>query len=168
MSLLERLFRYKNNPALSISDYGSIGPITGGAPWGDADPTSNSISIGTRLPIKTIGAAYTTTVYDTGTIFIVTGAITFTVLDPVTSLTGHHYWIYIGADVSVTVNTVTATNDKFVFFNDAAGDSIAFSTSGQKIGNAIHLFCDGALWYSMMHPAMTGSATSVATATYNT
>lgn len=167
MPSLKQLFNDKPI-ALSISDYAAIGPVNGGAPWGDADSASNSIQIPTRLPIKTIGAAYTTTLFDTGTVFIITGAITFTLLDPVAALIGHHYWCYIGADVSVTFNTVTATSDKFVVFNDAAADSIAFSTGSQKIGNAIHFFTDGALWYAMMHPAITGGAQTAATPTYAT
>ena len=43
--------------------------------------------------------------------------------------------------------TITAdTADTMVTFNDDAADSVAFSTSSEKVGGAAFVFSDGSKW----------------------
>jgi hypothetical protein len=161
------LYRVKA-AALALTGYSLGGPADGGAPVADYDPASKSILISNRMKIKTIAAAYTALAEDTGSLFIVTAAVTLSVPDPVAAVEGVHYYVVVGADVTIVINTVTANSDKFVFLNDAAGDSISWAGSSQKIGNGCHLVCSGALWYVLMHPAVTADGLSVAAVTYAT
>jgi hypothetical protein len=87
-------------------------------------------------------ADYTVTKYDSGTIFHTTGAtaaVTFT-LPKISD--GPFYFLFInGADVDMTVTAGTA--DTAITYNDLAADSVAFSTSSEKIGGAVEVICDG-------------------------
>jgi len=64
------------------------------------------------------------------------------------------------ADQNVTVNC--STNDKIVIFNDAAADSVAWSTSGEKIGAGGDFVSDGTNWFFR---AQNAGANTVTTAT---
>lgn len=87
-------------------------------------------------------ASYQVTKEDSGTIFHTTGAtaaVTFT-LPPITD--GPFYFLFLsGADVDMTVTAKVA--DTAVTYNDLSADSVAFSTSSEKIGGAVEVFCDG-------------------------
>lgn len=95
---------------------------------------------GLKMEAKT--ADYTCTAQDSGTIFHTTGAtaaVNFTL--PAISA-GPFWFLFIaGADQNMTVTAETA--DTAVTYNDLAADSVAFSTSSEKIGGAIEVYCDG-------------------------
>tara|TARA_R100001086_G_C11847533_1_gene260534 strand:+ start:4036 stop:4854 length:819 start_codon:yes stop_codon:yes gene_type:complete len=79
------------------------------------------------------------------------GAVNFTL--PATAKEGLRYGFYVTADQDVTVTAGTA--DTMVTFNDAAADSVAFSTAGNKIGGLIEVYADGAKWLVVHHGANT-------------
>jgi hypothetical protein len=75
------------------------------------------------------------------------GAVTFTLPTPAASIKGAHIYLFNTVDQNMVVGC--ATNDKIVTLNDAAADSVTFSTSSEKIGAAVHAVCDGSLWLVM-------------------
>ena len=87
-------------------------------------------------------ADYHVTKEDSGTIFHTTGAtaaVNFT-LPPITD--GPCYFSFVnGADQNLTVTAKAA--DTAVTYNDLTADSVAFSTSSEKIGGSVDVFCDG-------------------------
>lgn len=107
-------------------------------------------------------ASYQVTKEDTGTIFHTTGAtaaVTFT-LPPITD--GPFYFVFInGADVDMTVASKVA--DTAVTYNDLAADSVAFSTSSEKIGGAVEVICDGTTLFVL--PRISSSYQNVTVAT---
>lgn len=87
-------------------------------------------------------ASYQVTKQDSGTIFLTTGAtagVTFT-LPPISDGPFHFRFINC-ADVDMTVTAKVA--DTMLTYNDLAADSIAFSTSSEKIGGEVEVICDG-------------------------
>lgn len=97
-----------------------------------------------RITAKT--ANYTCTAFDHGKIFTTTGAeaaVTFT-LPAVASSTGLEFTFINTVDQNMVVSD--GGNDTLVCFNDAAADSITFSTSSEKIGAALKVICDGTNW----------------------
>lgn len=99
--------------------------------------------LGSHAPIiKKISASATLTAADSGTIYHVTGATAaVTVTLPAISTGPFSFLIINGSDVDLTVAAGTA--DTAVTFNDLAADSVAFSTSSEKIGGAVEVYCDG-------------------------
>lgn len=84
------------------------------------------------------------------------GAVVFTL--PATAKKGLRYGFYVSADQTITVTAGTA--DTLIAANDVAADSIAFSTSGEKVGTFIEVMGDGAKWMSFVHlPFETGTPT---------
>jgi hypothetical protein len=76
------------------------------------------------------------------------GAITFT-LPPTAELTaGWNASFFNVADQDIIVAANTA--DTMVTFNDAAADSVAFSTSGEQIGGGIRVVWDGTGWLTFV------------------
>lgn len=159
MGLLDVLFREKS-PTNEVSDYARVQSNGGGRKWGDADPATRSIMIGTRLPIKTISAAYTVSDYDTGAVLIVNAAATITLPACTVARTGMHVTVVVGGAGAVTIQ---ATSGELVAFNDLAANSIAFSTSSEIIGNAVHFVCDGTKWYALVHLAAETATPTIAT-----
>lgn len=143
MSILERLFKFQRNPALSISDYAAIGPVDGGAPWGIADPNTRAIQIAQTKKIVNLSAAYTVTILDSNTLFTVDTAITVTLPAVSAALTGVFVDIIIIADVTVVV---AATANQMITFNDVDADSLTWSTSSEKIGASLRATCNGSFW----------------------
>lgn len=143
MSILERLFKFQRNPALSISDYAAIGPVDGGAPWGIADPTTRAIQIAQTKKIVNLSAAYTVTIFDSNTLFTIDTAMTLTLPAVSAALTGVFVDVIVIADVSVTI---AATANQMITFNDVDADAIAFSTSSEKIGASFRATCNGSFW----------------------
>lgn len=72
------------------------------------------------------------------------GAVVFTLPGP-TAVPSGTFYLFVGiADQNVTV--AAGTVDTLVTKNDAAADSIAMSTSGEKIGGTMLFFTDGTAW----------------------
>lgn len=71
-----------------------------------------------------------------------TDAVTFTLP---TVAAGLNYKFGVLADQ----NMIIASNegDNMVLPNDAAGDSVAYSTAGEKIGGTCEVICDGTSWF---------------------
>lgn len=96
-----------------------------------------------RVVAKT--AAYTCTVGDCGTIFTNRGdgdAITFT-LPAAADSAGVWYEFIAVADYAMTI---AGTAGELVTFNDAAANSVAYSTGSEIIGGALRAVCDGTSW----------------------
>lgn len=86
------------------------------------------------------------------------GAVAFTLPTPSSSLKGCYYRFYNTVNQNMTINC--ATNDLIVGLNDVDLDSLAFSTSSEKIGGCVELICDGSKWLSM---PMNFEATTITT-----
>lgn len=92
-------------------------------------------------------ANYTVLPSDNGKLFTNTGAsgaVTFTLP---TRAAGYKLGFFVVADQNVTVSS--AAGDDMVTVNDASADSVAFSTSNEKIGAYVVLFTNaaGTKWY---------------------
>ena len=72
------------------------------------------------------------------------GAVNFTLDADGHTKKGLRYGFFVTADQNVTITSGTA--DKMYTFNDAAADSVAFSTSSEKIGGYVEVYSDGAGW----------------------
>jgi hypothetical protein len=73
------------------------------------------------------------------------GAVVLT-LPPVTGLpVGFGGRLTIVADQTVTIAS-NGSLDNIIGFNDAAADSIAFSTAAEKLGNTVEWCWDGTSW----------------------
>jgi len=102
-----------------------------------------------RISAKT--ADYTIlpyTVDSSGTIFTnrgAGGAVIFTLPAPVPLLAGYRYIFKVHANQNVTVATATA--DTLIALNDVAADSVAASTTNEKIGAQLEAICDGTSWF---------------------
>ena len=86
-------------------------------------------------------ANYTVTTAENGTLFTnagAAGAVTFTLP---TVAKGLRYQFFAEADQTVTVAGATGT---LVVFNDAAANSIAFSTASEKIGGGCEVIANAA------------------------
>lgn len=114
-----------------------------------------------RVVAKT--ANYTVKFNESGTIFTTAGAtanVAFTLPDPTDGK-----WVYlfvVGADVNLTVSAATA--DTLITFNDVAADSVAYSTSSEKIGGAILCFSDGTNPYAVPFGVSHRQTATIATA----
>ena len=105
---------------------------------------------------------YTVTEADHDTMFTTrgaVGAVNFTL--PVTAEKGLHYRFVNVADQNLTVTAGTA--DTLVTANDAAADSVAFSTSTEKIGGSFDVYGDGTSWLVITHLPQTGHTVTIAT-----
>lgn len=72
------------------------------------------------------------------------GAVIFTLPAPAASIAGTIYDFLGIADQNLSVKTATA--DTLIALNDVAADSVAASTSSQKIGASLRAVCDGTSW----------------------
>jgi len=107
-----------------------------------------SVRLERRVVAKTADYTINPTLDRPGTTFTnrgATGAVIFTLPAPNLALTGWWYRFRGHADQDITVKT--ATVDTLVTKNDAAADSVAASTSGEKIGSEMEAFCDGTSWF---------------------
>lgn len=98
-------------------------------------------------------AAYQIVPKDIGKIFTNTGAtaaVTFT-LPPVADLTAG-WWckFFITVDFAVTIASYGSA-DNIAGLNDAAADSIAFSTSNEIIGAGAEFVWDGTQWLAFLN-----------------
>lgn len=95
-----------------------------------------------RIVAKT--ANYTCTEADNGTIFTdrgASGVVTFTLPAVATSEGLEYRFFAISGNLKVA-----GPADTLVVFNDAAADSIAFSTANEVIGAGLTAVCDGTSW----------------------
>lgn len=118
--------------------------------------------IARRIEAKT--ADYTLTAADGGKTFTnrgAAGAVNFTL--PTTGEVESGWWaeFYVVANQTVTVTAGTA--DTMVTFNDAAADSVAFSTASEKIGASLRVIHDGTGWLTEPGTWDDGSAVTTAT-----
>lgn len=93
-------------------------------------------------------ASYQVLESDCGTYFIANHAATpvnFT-LPVVTDCPSGMWFVFYNVGAAGMVITSNPA-DKLVIGNDAAADSLAFSTSNEIIGWSCEVFTDGALWY---------------------
>jgi hypothetical protein len=85
------------------------------------------------------------------------GAITLTLPDASAAFRGAWFEYFGVADQTITFTATTV--DTLVSFNDAAVDSVAFSTSGEKIGARADFVCDGTSWIvSQVRGTLTASS----------
>lgn len=113
----------------------------GQAPAVDNDGIIRNMSWSPRIIVKT--ASFTANARETGTFFTFVGT-TAAVVATLPVLVVGTSWIYEffnGTDQNMTVTAGTA--DTAITFNDLAADSVAFSTSSEKIGGQITAFTDG-------------------------
>lgn len=111
---------------------------------------------------RTKTADYTVIASDNFTLFDNTGAggaITFTLP---TLANGYLFGFRVQADQNVTV--ASAAGDDMVVFNDASADSVAFSTSGEKIGGFFAIFSNpGATKWIVQNLSAGANTVTVAT-----
>jgi len=113
-----------------------------------------------RFQTKT--SAYTVVANDNYTLFDNTGAggaVTFTL----PALANGYFFGFMGvADQNVTV--ASSEGDNMVVFNDASADSVAFSTSGEKIGGMFIVFTNpGATKWIVQNVSAGANTVTVAT-----
>lgn len=109
-----------------------------GNPWGGW----------TNIVAKT--ADYTITEADNNVLFTNRGAsagVNFTL--PATAKKGLRYGVYVVAGQDTTLTAGTA--DTAVTFNDATSDSVALSTTSEKIGGHFEVLGDGTGWLVIPH-----------------
>ena len=102
---------------------------------------------------------YTILAKESGTCVTTTGAADAVTLTLPVPTDGLEYLIVNTVDQNLTVASGTA--DKMVFLNDAAADSIAWSTASEKIGAGGLFVSDGTLW--LVFPNGFGQTNTVAT-----
>lgn len=107
-------------------------------------------------------ADYTVSAYESGTMFTTRGAagnVNFTL--PATASKGLWYVFYNVADHDLKVTSGTA--DTVVTFNDAAADSVAYSTMNEQIGGAFLVVGDGTGWLVFPYNAGLGATAQTLT-----
>ncbi len=115
------------------------------APGVDADGILRNMIWSPRFVTKT--AAYTVLARETGTWFLTTGAtaaVTFTL----PGITNTFIFFFVAvADIGMVVASAAA--DTLLTFNDAAADSVAFSTSSEIMGGFVIAGCDGTTVFAL-------------------
>lgn len=112
--------------------------------------------------VVTKTADYTVLDTDNGTLFETTGAagaVNFTL--PATAKRGLRFGFYNAADQNMTVTAGTA--DTMVAFNDIAADSVAFSTTSEKVGGMFEVIGTGTKWLVMPTLGQDSQTVTVAT-----
>jgi len=115
----------------------------GHAPALDANGVIDDISYKRNVVAKT--ADYTITAKETGTLFTTigaTGGVNFTLP---TNVAGLEFWFMAAVDLELMVTAETA--DTLITFNDAAADSVAFTTASEHIGSGFIVVGDGDWWH---------------------
>jgi len=124
----------------TVANQSSMSIMNGITPALDADGCIPAVGFKVRTQSKS--AAYTCTRADSGSYFLNTAAVTYT-LPAVADSTGCEYWFAPGADFSCTVAAVTST---MATFNDTTANSIALDQAGLMLGSMIHVVCTGTKW----------------------
>jgi len=116
---------------------------------------------GGQREVVALTASTTLTDFDIGKIFTnrgASGAITITLPAPSAANRGGAIEVYVVADQTVLV----LSTGNVILFNDAAGNSVAFSTAGQLIGGCFRMVSDGTSWFAQ---ALQAGSNAVTTAT---
>lgn len=127
----------------------------------DANGMIANIAYYPKIRVKT--ASYSVLAVESGSYYTTTGAtaaVVFT-LPVLVSGTSWIFEFFNGADQSMTVTAGTA--DTAVTYNDLAADSVAFSTSSEKIGGHIIAFTDGTTLFVVAHGASQAQHITVTT-----
>jgi hypothetical protein len=125
-------------------------------------PTINGL--GAAAPIIEVKtASFTVTKADSGKIFLIVGATAAVVVTlPPIADGPFRCEIINGSDVDLTVQSAVA--DTITTFNDVAADSVAFSTSSEKIGGAVDVLCNGTTLFVLARIASSYQNVTIATA----
>lgn len=120
--------------------------------------------MGAAAPImETKTASWTATAADSGKIFMVVGATAnVAVTLPAIGTGPFAFTILHGSDVNLTVASATA--DTIITYNDLNADSVAFSTSSEKIGGAVDVYCDGTSLFVLARISSSYQNVTIATA----
>jgi hypothetical protein len=87
------------------------------------------------------------------------GAVTFTLPAVAGAPSGAYAHFFVVADQTVTI---AGTAGEVVTFNDPTANSVAFSTSSEKVGAGVYALCDGTSWLLFLNTEET-QTTTVAT-----
>ena len=126
----------------------------------DANGVIPNIAFYRQIIPKT--ASFTVLRTQSGAVFTTTGAtaaITFTL--PAISTGPWWFEFFNGADQDMIV--ASGTVDTIVTYNDLAADSVAFSTSSEKIGGHVIAFTNGTTLFVVAHGASQAQHITVAT-----
>lgn len=131
------------------------------APGLNANGQIANIAYVPRVSAKT--ADYTVLASESGTIFTTEGAtanVNFTL--PAASTGPWVFEFFTAEDFNLTVTAGTA--DTMVTFNDVAADSVAYSTSSEKVGGYVKVFsAGGSVVYAIVAGASHRQTVTVAT-----
>lgn len=109
------------------------------------------------------GTATTLTAAQSGTIFHNVGlTASHTLTLPAISTGPFYFKIVQGAGYSIVVTSAVA--DTIITFNDAAADSVTFSTSSEIIGGHYEVICDGTSLFVLPILASEAQTVTIATA----
>lgn len=118
----------------------------GSLPMADSYGRISQLAATLNVVAKT--ASYTCLPEESGTFFIANHAsvaVNFTLPTIATGLKGVYYDFFnVGAAGMVITSD---PSDKLVVDNDAAADTVTWSTASHIIGGSARVVCDGALWY---------------------
>lgn len=112
-----------------------------------------------RRTVEAKTASYTITQADSGKVFTNRGdtdAITFTLPAVSATYTGVQVTFFAVAGQNLAV---AGTAGELVTFNDAAANSVTFSTGSEIIGGGMTALCDGTSWLIFLHTEETQTAT---------
>lgn len=126
--------------------------------------TAGQISLMQWTPriVSLTGTAQTLLAKDSGTIYHNVGlTASHTLTLPAISTGPFYFKIIQGAGYSIVVTAATA--DTMITFNDAAADSVTFSTSSEIIGGHYEVICDGTSLFVL--PILASEAQTVTVAT---
>lgn len=144
-----------------ITNQTTMDTWNGHAPALDADGILRNLCWSPRYVTKT--ASYTVLARETGTWFLTTGAtaaVTFTL--PAISDGPYIFHFVAVADVGMVVASAAA--DTLLTFNDAAADSVAFSTASEIMGSLVIAGCDGTTVFAITPIVSDLQTVTVATA----
>jgi len=129
------------------------------APGLDSNQRIDSIAFTANVVAKT--ADYTVLATESGTIFTTEGTTANVNFTLPAAADGLVFWFFNAEDFNLTVTADTA--DTLIAFNDIAADSVAYSTSSEKIGNGFMVFSDGSKWMAMCLPGQDSATVTIAT-----
>lgn len=89
-----------------------------------------------------VSGTFTLSPEDVGKTLVCTDTTSITLPSPAECTIGDDILIIQTADADLTVGL----NEKIITKNNAAADSVAYSTSGEKIGGAFWCHCTGTKW----------------------
>src|SRR3990167_4524987 len=113
-----------------------------------------------RHTVRTVVGNTSPVAADSGSVYIVNGGTGTTFTIPAVATSAGLYFKFING-VAQTM-TVDGPANTLVVANDVTATSIAFSTAGEQVGNAVEAFCDGSFWYTIVSLAGDGFTQTVA------